>query len=95
MFQVAELYKSQRFNLKAYPNAWKKKKLFIRHIICTNRGVSRVVEACFNRLIRVRNVEPFAYEDEWSFSLLGFCTPVSKMGTSSRWEVNSIDLSND
>ena len=29
-----------------------------------NRGVSRVVKARFNRLTRVNNVEPFAYEDE-------------------------------
>ena len=28
------------------------------------RGVSRVVEACINRLTRVSNVEPFAYEKE-------------------------------
>ena len=28
------------------------------------RGVSRVVKARFNRLTRVSNVEPFAYEDE-------------------------------
>ena len=28
------------------------------------RGVSRVVEARFNRSTRVSNVEPFAYEDE-------------------------------
>ena len=28
------------------------------------RGVSLVVEARFNRLTRVRNVEPFANEDE-------------------------------
>ena len=27
-------------------------------------GVSRVVKARFNRLTRVNNVEPFAYEDE-------------------------------
>ena len=28
------------------------------------KGVSREVEACFNRLTKVSNVEPFAYEDE-------------------------------
>ena len=28
------------------------------------RGVIRVVKARFNRLTRVSNVEPFAYEDE-------------------------------
>ena len=28
------------------------------------RSVSRVVEACFNRLTRVSNVEPSASEDE-------------------------------
>ena len=28
------------------------------------RGVSRVIEACFNRLTSVSNVEPVAYEDE-------------------------------
>ena len=42
------------------------------------KGVSRVVEAYFNRLTRVSNVEPFAYEDGWSFSLLCFCTTVIK-----------------
>ena len=45
------------------------------------RGISRVVEACFNRLTRMSNVEPFANEDEWSFSFLSFCTPISKMGS--------------
>ena len=50
-----------------------------------------MVEACFNRLTRVSNVELFAYEDECSFSRLGFCTAVSQMGTSSHWEVNSIE----
>ena len=30
----------------------------------SHRGVSRVVKARFNRLTRVSNVEPFAYEDE-------------------------------
>ena len=30
----------------------------------STRGVGGVVEACFNRLTRVSNVEPFAYEDE-------------------------------
>ena len=28
------------------------------------RGVSRVLKANFNRLTRVSNVEPYAYEDE-------------------------------
>ena len=28
------------------------------------RGVGRMVEACFNRLARVSNVETVAYEDE-------------------------------
>ena len=28
------------------------------------RGVSRVFEACFNRLTGLSNVVPFAYEDE-------------------------------
>ena len=40
------------------------------------------------------NVEPVAYEDEWSFFLLDFCAPYSKMGISSRWKVNSTDLLN-
>ena len=53
------------------------------------RGDSQVIGVCFNRLTKVRKAESFAYEDEWSFFLLGFCTSVSKMGTSSSWEVNS------
>ena len=34
------------------------------HQFHETRGVSRVVKARFNRLTRVSNVEPFAYEDE-------------------------------
>ena len=49
-----------------------------------------MVEACFNRLTRVSNVEHVAYEDELSFFLLDFCTFVSKISTSSHWELNSI-----
>ena len=57
-------------------------------------GVSHVVEADFNCLTGMSNVEPFAYENDGSLYLLGFCSPVSKMRNSSRWEVDSIDLLN-
>ena len=50
-----------------------------------------MVKVCINRSIQMGNVEPVAYEDEWSFSLLDSCTPVNNMSTSSRFEVNSID----
>ena len=52
-----------------------------------------IIRACLNRLTRVSNVEPVAYEDDGSFSLLDSCQPVSKMGTSSRGEAKSIVLS--
>ena len=64
------------------------------HLTNNKRCVGRVVEACFDRLTRVINVELVAYDNEWSFSLLDLWTPVSKMGTSSRWYVNSIAYSN-
>ena len=61
-------------------------------------NVSRVVEACFHRLTRMSNVEHVAYEDESSLSLslsiLDSRTVFNKMGTSSHWEVKSINLSN-
>ena len=36
------------------------------------RGVIWMVEAWFNSLTRVSNVEPVSYEIEWSFSFLDF-----------------------
>ena len=44
----------------------------------------------------MRNVEAVAYEDECSFSLLDFCTSVSKMGTrrmAIEKEINALRLS--
>ena len=65
----------------------------VKRVLIENiRGVSRVVQACFHHLTRVSNVEPFSYEDECSFFHLGFFTLISKMGTSSRLEVNSIEF---
>ena len=51
-----------------------------------------MIEACFNFSTKIINVD-HAYEDKCSFSLLDFCKLVSNMGTSSRLEVNIIDLS--
>ena len=45
-------------------------------------------------LYTTNSINAHHHQEERSFSLLGFCTPVSKISTSARWEVNSIDLSN-
>ena len=54
----------------------------------SKRSFSRVIEVCFSRSIKMSNIEPVAYENKWSLFLLDSSTTVSKMGTSSRWEVN-------